>query len=57
MHKLDRRVAHLESLRSRERRYERMTDGELDARIAVLHAEWLQQTGRAPKAEEKDAKP
>lgn len=57
MQRLDRRVAYLESTSSRERRLERMTDAELDERIAVLLAQWQQTTGRSPKAEEKHAKP
>lgn len=50
MQSLDRRVTFLESASSRERRLERMTDAELDERIATLLAQWHQMTGRAPAA-------
>ncbi len=48
MQSLDRRLSYLEASRSMERRLERMTDAELDERIAVLLAQWQQTTGRMP---------
>lgn len=39
MQSLDRRLSYLEASKSMERRLERMTDAELDDRIAVLMAE------------------
>lgn len=39
MQSLDRRLSYLEASKSMERRLERMTDAELDERIAVLMAE------------------
>ncbi len=50
MQNLDRRVTSLESASSRERRLERMTDAELDERIATLLAQWHHMTGRATAA-------
>lgn len=50
MQSLDRRLTFLEASKSMERRLERMTDAELDARIAVLHEQWLRTTGRSPTA-------
>lgn len=48
MQSLDRRLTFLEASKSMERRLERMTDAELDERIAVLLAQWQQTTGRLP---------
>lgn len=50
MQSLDRRLSYLEASKSMERRLERMTDAELDERIAVLLAQWQRGTGRSPTA-------